>query len=86
MRTFVILTVDGLTSGFIYAVVALALVMIWRATRVINYAQGAMATFTTYIGLYVIRHGVTYWLAFVIALAAGLALGAITERVLVRPV
>jgi branched-chain amino acid transport system permease protein len=84
MRTFIILTVDGLTSGFIYAVVALALVMIWRATRVINYAQGAMGMFTTYIALFVITHGVTYWLAFVIALSVGLALGAITERVLVR--
>jgi branched-chain amino acid transport system permease protein len=86
MRTFLILTVDGLTNGFIYALVALALVMIWRATRVINYAQGAMAMFTTYIALVLITHGVTYWLAFVITLATGLVLGAVTERVLVRPV
>src|SRR6202521_1452755 len=86
MRTFLILTVDGLTNGFIYALVALALVMIWRATRVINYAQGAMAMFTTYIALFLITHGVTYWLAFVIALSAGFVLGAVTERVLVRPV
>jgi len=86
MRTFLILTVDGFTSGFVYALMALALVMIWRATRVINYAQGAMATFTAYIALFVITHGVTYWFAFVIALLAGLALGAATERVLVRPV
>lgn len=86
MRTFLILTVNGVTSGFVYAIVALALVMIWRATRVINYAQGAMAMFTTYIALFVINHGFTYWLAFVIALASGLVLGAGVERVLVRPV
>jgi len=86
MRTFLILTVDGLTNGFIYALVALALVMIWRATRVINYAQGAMAMFTTYLALVAIQHGATYWLAFVIALLAGFVIGAVTERVLVRPV
>lgn len=86
MRTFLILTVDGITNGFIYALVALALVMIWRATRVINYAQGAMAMFTTYVALFVIEHGATYWLAFVIALAAGFVFGAVVERVLVRPV
>lgn len=85
MRTFLILTVDGVTNGFVYAIVALALVMIWRATRVINYAQGAMGMFTTYITLYAISHGVTYWLAFVIALGAGFLLGAAIERVLVRP-
>jgi branched-chain amino acid transport system permease protein len=84
--TFLILTVDGVTNGFVYAIVALALVMIWRATRVINYAQGAMGMFTTYIALFVISHGVTYWLAFVIALGAGFLLGAGIERVLVRPV
>ncbi len=86
MRTFLILTVDGITNGFVYATVALALVMIWRATRVINYAQGALGMFTTYIALYTISHGVTYWLGFVIALGAGFVLGAGVERILVRPV
>jgi branched-chain amino acid transport system permease protein len=86
LRTFLILTVDGVTNGFIYAIVALALVMIWRATRVVNYAQGAMGMFTTYIALYAISHGVTYWLAFVIAVSAGFVLGAGIERLVVRPV
>jgi branched-chain amino acid transport system permease protein len=85
VRTFLILTVDGVTNGFVYAIVALALVMIWRATRVINYAQGAMGMFTTYVTLFAISHGVTYWLAFVIALGGGFLLGAAIERVLVRP-
>ena len=85
MRTFLILTVDGVTNGFVYAIVALALVMIWRATRVINYAQGAMGMFTTYIALFAISHGITYWLAFVIALGGGFLIGAAIERVLVRP-
>ena len=86
MRAFLIYTVDGVTNGMVYAAVALALVMIWRATRIINYAQGAMAMFTTYIAFFVIGHGVPFWLGFAIALASGLALGAVTERVLVRPV
>jgi len=86
MRLFAIYTADGIVNGMIYAAVALALVMIWRATRIVNYAQGAMAMFTTYIALVVIQHGVPYWFAFAIALAAGLVLGAVTERVLVRPV
>ncbi len=86
MRTFLILTVDGVTNGFVYATVALALVMIWRATRVVNYAQGAMGMFTTYVALFAIQHGVTYWLAFVIALVTGFVLGTVLERVVVRPV
>jgi branched-chain amino acid transport system permease protein len=86
VRLFVIYTVDGITNGMVYAAVALALVMIWRATRIINYAQGAMAMFTTYIALTVIRHGAPYWVGFVVALAAGMVIGAVTERVLVRPV
>jgi len=86
MRLFAIYTADGIVNGMVYAAVALALVMIWRATRIVNYAQGAMAMFTTYIALVVIQHGVPYWFAFAIALAAGLVLGAVTERVLVRPV
>jgi branched-chain amino acid transport system permease protein len=86
LRTFLILTVDGVTNGFVYAIVALALVMIWRATRVINYAQGAMGMFATYVTLFAISHGVTYWLAFVIALGGGFLLGAAIERVLVRPI
>src|ERR1700722_19486683 len=86
MRLFAIYTVDGVVNGMVYAAVALALVMIWRATRIVNYAQGAMAMFTTYFALVAIQHGVPYWLAFVIALCAGFVLGAIVERVLVRPV
>ncbi|MFZ0128573.1 MAG: branched-chain amino acid ABC transporter permease [Candidatus Dormiibacterota bacterium] len=86
MHLFVIYTVAGITNGMVYAAVALALVMIWRSTRIINYAQGAMAMFTTYVALEVIRHGAPYWLGFLVALLTGFVLGAIIERVLVRPV
>src|SRR2546429_133691 len=86
MSRFFVLSLNGLTQGAIYAAMALALVMIWRATQVINFAQGAMAMFTTYLALFAIDHGVPYWLAFLVALSSGLILGAIVERVIVRPV
>src|SRR5207247_5546654 len=69
-----------------YAAMALALGLVWRATPVINFAQGAMAMFTTFLALCGIDHGVPSWLAFLVALSSGLILGAIVERVIVRPV
>jgi branched-chain amino acid transport system permease protein len=86
VQRFIVLTLNGLTEGSIYAAMALALVMIWRATQVINFAQGAMAMFTTYVALFILDRGAPYWLAFAVALACGLVLGAVVERVLVRPV
>ncbi len=86
MGRFVVLTLNGLTEGAIYAAMALALVMIWRATRVVNFAQGAMAMFTTYLALFALERGAPYWVAFIVALLCGLLLGACVERVLVRPV
>lgn len=86
MARFLSVTLNGLAGGMIYAAVALSLVLIWRATRVLNFAQGAMAMFTTYLAYYVLDHGGSYWWAFVVALLSGLLLGAFVERVLVRPV
>ena len=86
MQRFVVLTLNGLTEGSIYAAMALALVMIWRATQVVNFAQGAMAMFTTYLALFALERGAPYWLAFIVALGCGFLLGAVVERVLVRPV
>ena len=86
MDRFLSVTISGLSGGMIYAAVALSLVLIWRATRVVNFAQGAMAMFTTYLAYTVLDHGGSYWLAFPVALLAGLVLGAFVERVLVRPV
>jgi branched-chain amino acid transport system permease protein len=83
---FLSVTLNGLSGGMIYAAVALSLVLIWRATRVLNFAQGAMAMFTTYLAYAVLDHGGSYWVAFVVALACGLLLGGFVERVLVRPV
>ena len=83
---FIDLTLNGISTGAIYAAVALALVLIWRSTRIVNFAQGAMLMFTTFIASAVINGGGSYVLGFVVALASGLVLGAVVERVIVRPV
>ncbi|MBV9804040.1 MAG: branched-chain amino acid ABC transporter permease [Solirubrobacterales bacterium] len=86
MTKFIDLTLNGISTGAIYAAVALALVLIWRSTRIVNFAQGAMLMITTFIASAVINSSGSYVLGFVVALASGLVLGAIVERVAVRPV
>jgi branched-chain amino acid transport system permease protein len=83
---FLDLTLNGISTGAVYSAVALALVLIWRATRIVNFAQGGMFMFTTFIALAVIEAGGAYWLAFVVALATGVVLGALVERTLMRRV
>ncbi|HEV3047526.1 MAG TPA: branched-chain amino acid ABC transporter permease [Solirubrobacteraceae bacterium] len=84
MTRFVDLTLNGISTGAVYSAVALALVMIWRATRIVNFAQGGMLMITTFIASDVIGSTGSYWLGFAVALASGLVLGAIVERVLIR--
>ena len=86
MQEFVQFTLGGVSVGMIYAAIALSLVLIWRGTRILNYSQGGMAMFSAYVALIVINHTGNYWLGFGAALASGLALGAVLERVVVRPV
>jgi branched-chain amino acid transport system permease protein len=83
---FVNTLLTGLGQGAVYAAFALALVLIWRATRVVNFAQGAMAAFTTYLALLVVESTGSWWVGLLTALAAGLVLGAGVERVVVRRV
>lgn len=86
MTRFIDLTLNGVSTGAIYSAVALALVLIWRATRIVNFAQGGMLMITTFIASSVIDSSGSYWLGFIVALASGLVLGAIVERVLIRRV
>jgi branched-chain amino acid transport system permease protein len=81
---FLFLTVDGLSRGAVYAAFALALVLIWRATRIVNFAQGAMAVATAYAGCTVTAVTGSYWLGFAVAVVGGLVLGAAVERVVMR--
>ena len=77
---------SGLATGGIYASVALALVMIYQATHLVNFAQGEMAMFATYIAWALIQVGVPYWWAFAITVAGAFVLGVAVERIIVRPV
>jgi branched-chain amino acid transport system permease protein len=86
MTNFIDYTLNGVSTGAIYAAVALALVLIWRATRIVNFAQGAMLMITTYIASSVINSTGSYILGFVVALVSGLVMGALVERVLMRRV
>jgi len=79
-------TVAGLAQGAIFASLALALVLIYRATEVINFAQGEMAMATTYIGYQLTLWHVTYWVAFFLTLVIALVLGVVIYGVLIRPV
>ncbi|MET8254773.1 branched-chain amino acid ABC transporter permease [Micromonospora sp. NPDC005197] len=86
MDRFVFLTVDGLSRGAVYAAFALALVLIWRAARVVNFAQGAMAVAAAYVAYSVSAATGSYWLGFLVAIVAGLLLGALVDRVVMRHV
>jgi branched-chain amino acid transport system permease protein len=74
----------GITNGVIYGLVALSLVLVWRSTGILNFAQGAMPMFTTYVGMIIFAPYLGYWPCVAIAIVAGFVLGGATERVLVR--
>jgi branched-chain amino acid transport system permease protein len=76
---------SGLANGGIYASVALALVMIYQATHHVNFAQGEMATFSTFVAWELISIGLPYWVAFLATLAFAFAMGVAIERIIVRP-
>jgi branched-chain amino acid transport system permease protein len=79
-------TVIGLSSGGTWALLALALVLIYRSTGVINFAQGEMAMFSTFIAWSLVDHGLSYWAAFALTIAISFGGGFAVERVVIRPV
>jgi branched-chain amino acid transport system permease protein len=86
MNTLLPQILSGLATGSIYASVALALVMIYQATHLVNFAQGEMAMFSTYLAWSMIEAGMPYWAAFFLTLALSFAAGVVIERVIIRPV
>jgi len=76
----------GLATGGIYASLALALVMIYQATHHVNFAQGEMAMFATYIAWTLVNAGMPYWGAFFLTVAFAFVFGVVVERVVIRPV
>ena len=86
MNQFVQLVVDGLAMGSIYAALALALVLIFRSTGVVNLAQGELAMFSTFLAWSLVQAGLPLWLALVATAVGSFAGGMAVERILIRPV
>ncbi|MFC8680535.1 branched-chain amino acid ABC transporter permease [Microbacterium ureisolvens] len=84
MGTFIQLVIDGLSTGSIYAALALAIVLVNQATGLINFAQGGMAVLSAYIAWALNGFGVPLLLAILIAVVASFFLGALIERYLIR--
>jgi branched-chain amino acid transport system permease protein len=78
--------VSGLATGGIYASLALALVMIYQATDVVNFAQGEMAMFSTYLAWSMLQAGLPYWVTFCATVVIAFVGGLLVERIVIRPV
>jgi branched-chain amino acid transport system permease protein len=86
METLVQQVISGLATGGIYGSLALALVMIYQATDVVNYAQGEMAMFSTYLCWSMLNAGMPYWTAFFATLIVAFVGGVAIQRIIIRPV
>jgi branched-chain amino acid transport system permease protein len=85
MEAFLHQVFAGIASGCIYASMALALVMIYQSTHHINFAQGEMATFSTFIAWALIERGMPYWGAFFLTVAVSFLAGVLVQRIILRP-
>jgi branched-chain amino acid transport system permease protein len=86
MSDFLQQIVSGVASGGIFASLALALVLIYNAMGLVNFAQGEMAMFATFIAFTLIDHGISYWIAFPLTLVIAFAGGVLIQRIVIRPV
>jgi branched-chain amino acid transport system permease protein len=80
LNTFLI----GITAGSIYALMAISMVLVWRSTRVINFAQAGMALLSTYFGYEIVNRFDSYWLALPVAMLSGAVVAAFIELVFMR--
>ena len=86
MSQFITAFLTSLSSGAIYALMSIAIVLVWRSTRVVNFAQAGQAVLTTYIGYTVIQKTGSYWIALLVAVVSGAVIGAIIDRFFMRPI
>jgi Branched-chain amino acid ABC-type transport system, permease components len=77
---------SGIASGGIYASLALALVLIYNAMGLVNFAQGEMAMFATFLAITLIDHGLDYWIALPLTLLLAFAGGVLIQRIVIRPI
>ena len=85
MQFFVEVLVGGLLAGLMYSLVALGFVLIYKASGVFNFAQGAMVLFAALAFVTIVEHGAPFWLALVATLVIMLVLAVVIERVALRP-
>src|SRR5438270_4828709 len=86
LKLFMQRTADALNNGFIYAAMALALVLIYKATGVVNFAQGNMAMFGTFIAyVFIVEQGLPVWVGIFFAMVLSAIGGAVIERLFIRP-
>src|SRR3982074_1142808 len=86
MTAFLQQVISGVATGCIYASLALALVLIYRAMDVANFAQGEMATFSTFLSYSLIEYAhLDFWIAFALTIVISFGLGVAIERVVIRP-
>ena len=83
---FISQTLNGIGNGVVYASIALALVLIFRTTGLLNFAQGEMALFSTYVSWWLTSKGLSIGLAILLSMAFSFVAGAVIERTLIRPV
>lgn len=86
MDIFLARLFSGATSGSIYILIALALVVVFRSSTTINFAQGEFALFTTYVAWWLTGHGLNIWVVLLPVILLGFVMGALAERFLIRPV
>ena len=86
MLKFITAVLTSLATGSIYALMSTALVLVWRSTRVINFAQAGQAVFTTYIGYEVTIRSGSYWIGVAAAIISGAVIGAVIDRFFMRPI
>ena len=86
MNQFITAVLTSLSSGAIYALMSISLVLVWRSTRVINFAQAGQAVLTTYIGYELTVRSGSYWIGLISAVLAGAIVGGIIDRFFMRPI
>jgi branched-chain amino acid transport system permease protein len=86
MALFLTQLMNGIGNGAVYASLALALVLIFRTTGILNFAQGEMALYSTYLVWFFTERSVPVWIAILLAMAISFAGGALIERLVIRPV
>src|SRR5438552_19216630 len=86
MQEFLQQLVTGIAAGGIFASLALALVLIYNAMGLVNFAQGEMAMLATFVAYALISRGMSYWIVFPVTLVLAFGCGMVIQRIVIKPV